>query len=159
MLSSQLGITTLVLGSLQLLLALALYRNPIINPPLDTHGMPIPQDPETGRPMPLDAKGQPILPEWLLPRDLKTGELLPCDASGNLLPPSATRKASAASSAASRRATEKGDASGTDSERKGDSSVGDDSDEDRSLLERKGTMEELGSARRGGRRGQRPERR
>ncbi|GAA5840945.1 hypothetical protein JCM9279_001268 [Rhodotorula babjevae] len=152
-----LGITTLVLGAVQLLLGLALYRNPIINPPLDSHGMPIPQDPETGRPMPLDAKGQPVLPEWLLPRDLKTGELLPCDASGNLLPPSASRKASSAST--SRRTAEKGDASGTDSERKGDSSAGDDSDEDKSLLERKGAMQELGrSAGRDGRRERRSRR-
>ncbi|KPV76227.1 uncharacterized protein RHOBADRAFT_49451 [Rhodotorula graminis WP1] len=155
-----LGISTLVLGALQLVLGLALYRNPIINPPLDAHGMPIPQDPETGRPMPLDAKGQPVLPEWLLPRDLKTGEILPCDASGNLLPPSSTSKASAAKPATSRRSGELRDASGTDSERKGDSSASDDSSEDMSLLERKATMQELGSSARGsGRRLRRGERR
>ncbi|GAA6058076.1 hypothetical protein JCM3770_002250 [Rhodotorula araucariae] len=62
-----LGLTTLALGAVQLFLTVALYRNPIINPPLDAHGMPIPQDPETGRPLPLDDTGKPILPEWLRP--------------------------------------------------------------------------------------------
>lgn len=145
--ASQLGITTPVLGALQLLLGVTLYRNPIINPPLDQHGMPIPQDPETGLPMPLDAKGQPILPEWLLPRDPKTGELLPCDHSGNLLDP---KKAKAV-----REKKGKGEEAapwGTDTEGKeDDSSAGDDdSDEDKSLLENKG-MQELGRrGRRGG---------
>ncbi|BGP38770.1 hypothetical protein JCM10450v2_002724 [Rhodotorula kratochvilovae] len=62
-----LGITTVTLGALQLLLCVTLYRNPIINPPLDAHGMPVAQDPETGRPLPLDDKGQPIIPDWLQP--------------------------------------------------------------------------------------------
>ncbi|BGP14736.1 hypothetical protein JCM10213_004324 [Rhodosporidiobolus nylandii] len=61
------AITTLAFGLLQLLLTVMLYRNPIINPPLDAHGMPAPQDPETGAPLPLDANGQPIVPEWLRP--------------------------------------------------------------------------------------------
>lgn len=29
--------------------------------------MPIVQDPETGKTLPLDAKGQPIIPDWLKP--------------------------------------------------------------------------------------------
>ncbi|BGP30885.1 hypothetical protein JCM10296v2_002644 [Rhodotorula toruloides] len=48
-----------------LLLLLLLYRTPLVNPPLDSHGMPSPQDPETGAVLPVDARGRPVWPEWL----------------------------------------------------------------------------------------------
>ncbi|GAA6014245.1 hypothetical protein JCM10207_006145 [Rhodosporidiobolus poonsookiae] len=59
---------TIVLGGVQLILSILLYKNPIINPPLDEHGMPKLQDPTTGKPLPLDGNGQPIIPAWLKPR-------------------------------------------------------------------------------------------
>ncbi|GAA6034393.1 hypothetical protein JCM8097_002701 [Rhodosporidiobolus ruineniae] len=59
------AILALSLGLVQLLLAILLYRNPIINPPLDAHGMPVPQDPETGAPLPLGPDGRPVVPAWM----------------------------------------------------------------------------------------------
>lgn len=63
----QFAITSFVFGCIQLLLSVLLWYNPILNPPLDTEGNPVPQDPETGRPLPLDANGKPIEPAWLRP--------------------------------------------------------------------------------------------
>ncbi|GAA5828346.1 hypothetical protein JCM11251_006208 [Rhodosporidiobolus azoricus] len=61
------SLSTLLLASLQLILSLLLYKNPIINPPLDAHGMPVPQNPETGEQLPLGPDGKPVVPEWLRP--------------------------------------------------------------------------------------------
>ncbi|BGP06851.1 hypothetical protein OF846_001427 [Rhodotorula toruloides] len=58
-------LTPLLFALPQLLLLLLLYRTPIVNPPLDSHGLPLPQDPETGAVLPLDARGKPVWPEWL----------------------------------------------------------------------------------------------
>jgi hypothetical protein len=66
--SSQFAITSLTFGCLQLFLSILLYRNPILNPPLDAEGNPVPQDPETGAPLPLDKNGKPIEPAWLRPQ-------------------------------------------------------------------------------------------
>ncbi|GAA5911199.1 hypothetical protein JCM6882_006604 [Rhodosporidiobolus microsporus] len=62
-----LSVFSLIFGAIQLILAIFLYKNPIINPPMDAHGMPVAQNPETGEPLPLDADGKPILPDWLKP--------------------------------------------------------------------------------------------
>jgi hypothetical protein len=64
----QFAITSLTFGCLQLFLSILLYRNPILNPPLDAEGNPVPQDPETGAPLPLDKTGKPIEPAWLKPQ-------------------------------------------------------------------------------------------
>ncbi|GAA5861423.1 hypothetical protein JCM8547_006124 [Rhodosporidiobolus lusitaniae] len=66
--------TSLGFGLIQLILSIKLYKNRIINPPLDAHGMPIPQDPETGEPLPLGPDGKPILPDWLKPVPSATQE-------------------------------------------------------------------------------------
>lgn len=59
------GIANIFLLLIQILLLVLLFRNPIINPPLDSHGMPKPINPLTGAVMPLDNHGQPILPPEL----------------------------------------------------------------------------------------------
>lgn len=61
----QLTLLTVLLSLPQLLLLLLTYRLPLVNPPLDAHGVPLPQDPETGAVLPLDAEGKPLWPEWL----------------------------------------------------------------------------------------------
>ncbi|GAA5969750.1 hypothetical protein JCM11641_008029 [Rhodosporidiobolus odoratus] len=69
-----LACTSFLFGCVQLVLTILLYKNPIINPPLDEHGMPVPQDPETGKPMPLGPDGKPIVPDWLKPPSSKTAK-------------------------------------------------------------------------------------
>ncbi|GAA5858357.1 hypothetical protein JCM1840_001163 [Sporobolomyces johnsonii] len=59
------AIINLVFGVIQLVLMVLLYRNPIINPPLDERGMPKPLDPVTGKLLPLGPDGKPILPSYL----------------------------------------------------------------------------------------------
>ncbi|GAA5831849.1 hypothetical protein JCM3766R1_000125 [Sporobolomyces carnicolor] len=61
------GIGNLVLLGVQIALLVVLYRNPIVNPPLDEHGMPKPINPLNGEVMPLGPDGQPILPRELRP--------------------------------------------------------------------------------------------
>ncbi|GAA5869227.1 hypothetical protein JCM16303_000399 [Sporobolomyces ruberrimus] len=61
------GITNLFLLAFQLYLLVLLFRNPIVNPPLDEHGMPKPINPLNGEVMPMGADGEPILPPELRP--------------------------------------------------------------------------------------------
>ncbi|PRQ73040.1 hypothetical protein AAT19DRAFT_15793 [Rhodotorula toruloides] len=58
-------LTPLLFALPQLLLLFLLYRTPLVNPPLDAHGMPLPQDPETGAVLPRDGEGRVRWPEWL----------------------------------------------------------------------------------------------
>jgi len=62
------GIANIVLLGIQICLLQLLYKNPIINPPLDEHGMPVPINPLNGNCMPLGKDGKPILPPELRPR-------------------------------------------------------------------------------------------
>ncbi|GAA6058760.1 hypothetical protein JCM10212_001876 [Sporobolomyces blumeae] len=62
----------IALGLVQIFLLVIVYRNPIVNPPLDEHGMPVPVNPLTGEVLPLDQNGKPILPPELRPPALST---------------------------------------------------------------------------------------
>lgn len=66
--TSQLAISSLLLGLVQLFLCFRVYKSPLVQIPLDSHGMPMVQDPETGKPLPLGPDGKPILPAWLRPQ-------------------------------------------------------------------------------------------
>ncbi|GAA5961072.1 hypothetical protein JCM3765_006527 [Sporobolomyces pararoseus] len=68
------GIGNILLLLIQILLLVLLFRNPIINPPLDSHGMPKPINPLTGEVMPLGKDGQPILPPELRPISTAAGD-------------------------------------------------------------------------------------
>lgn len=66
------GIANIVLLGIQICLLQLLYKNPIINPPLDKHGMPVPINPLNGVRMPLGKDGKPILPPELRPQKDQT---------------------------------------------------------------------------------------
>jgi hypothetical protein len=69
----QVGIVNLLLLSIQIFFLVRLFRNPIINPPLDEHGMPKPINPLDGTVLPMGPDGQPILPPELRPaKEAKT---------------------------------------------------------------------------------------
>ena len=63
----QLAITSILFGLVQLFLCYRVYKNPLVQIPLDEHGMPMLQNPEDGTPLPIGPDGKPILPAWLQP--------------------------------------------------------------------------------------------
>ncbi|KWU43383.1 hypothetical protein RHOSPDRAFT_35132 [Rhodotorula sp. JG-1b] len=62
-----LAITSILFGLVQLFLCYRVYKNPLVQIPLDEHGMPMLQNPEDGTPLPIGPDGKPILPAWLQP--------------------------------------------------------------------------------------------
>ncbi|GAA5938358.1 uncharacterized protein JCM15063_000713 [Sporobolomyces koalae] len=64
------GIMNLCLLGVQIYILVLLYRSPLVNTPLDEHGMPRPINPITGAVLPLGRDGKPILPPELRPQHL-----------------------------------------------------------------------------------------
>ncbi|GAA5898579.1 uncharacterized protein JCM6883_003360 [Sporobolomyces salmoneus] len=137
------GIGNLVLLCVQIALLVLLFRNPIVNPPLDEHGMPQPINPLDGTVMPLDSSGQPILPPELRP--VPTAKVSKKKTSVQKGP-----------SGNGRRRQEKAEEKGPpewESEVSDASSNNDVSEEEKQLLEKKrSSLRELGRSRRSGNR-------
>ncbi|GAA5975632.1 hypothetical protein JCM10908_005225 [Rhodotorula pacifica] len=72
-----LAITSIVLGLVQLWLCIVVYKSPLVQIPLDSHGMPMLQNPENGQPLPIGPDGKPILPAWLQPPKVKSSSTKP----------------------------------------------------------------------------------
>lgn len=66
------GIANILLLAIQIYLLVMLSKNPIINPPLDEHGMPVPINPLNGERLPIGPDGKPILPPELRPQTNQT---------------------------------------------------------------------------------------
>ncbi|GAA6019388.1 hypothetical protein JCM11491_004810 [Sporobolomyces phaffii] len=69
------GIINLVLLAVQLYLLVLLFRNPIVNPPLDENGMPKAINPLDGTVLPIGPNGKPILPPELRPTSGGAGQV------------------------------------------------------------------------------------